>query len=365
MTNATQVGAMLVAASIFGGIALILKPRGLYVQLSACSFVVSLVVTQLLMKRLSSPPMNYRFPLTVTAMHFFSVWMVCIAYWATKYDIVRFSPLSIGSYRRYFVTITPITLSLPASVALNNVAMTYVGASVNAVVGTLTPIVTAAVACVLGRGLSCYGCFGMLIACIGALVVTYGELQYAAGDAGLFGQSPTLLGLSLSGASVIARSLKVVMQDRLLNASEYGAKGGDDSPGPVPMGPMHLWALQSTPCLFVAICYSLAVERWSEAWALLTWQVGGLILCTCASATWLNLAGMCIIKDLGASSMQIVGKMNTIVTIALSVALLGEHLPIAVVIGTVVVLFGVSIFEHAETSSRSQLTRKEARGMEV
>merc|ERR1712048_532538 len=114
-------------------------------------------------------------------------------------------------------------------------------------------------------------------------------------------------------------------------------------------GPLHLWALQAPPCALVAACQALISENVMQAWRQLTPAVGLMILGTCVSATILNLLGMLTIKDLGASSMSIIGKLNTIITVALAVVLLGEHLPGEVLAGTSIVLLGVFIFEHGES----------------
>merc|ERR1712032_453522 len=78
-----------------------------------------------------------------------------------------------------------------------------------------------------------------------------------------------------------------------------------------------------------------------------------MIFCTCISASILNIQGMISIKQLGASSMQIVGKLNIIVLVALSMAFFGETFPIEVVVGTFFVLTGVAVFEYGEHSARA------------
>ena len=59
-----------VTVGVFAALWAILAKRGKKVAISACCFVASLVTTQLLMKKLSSPPYSFRFPGLVTALHF-------------------------------------------------------------------------------------------------------------------------------------------------------------------------------------------------------------------------------------------------------------------------------------------------------
>merc|ERR1712232_836918 len=80
--------------------------------------------------------------------------------------------------------------------------------------------------------------------------------------------------------------------------------------------------------------YAISTESVTSAWEQLTPSIaflGGLVL-----------------KDLGASAQQIVGKLNTICIAATSVAFLNEHLPLVVVLGTLMVMTGVVVFERGQ-----------------
>jgi len=71
-----------------------------------------------------------------------------------------------------------------------------------------------------------------------------------------------------------------------------------------------------------------------------------MILLTCITATFLNVLGMTTMKQLGASSMQIIGKLNTIILLAFSMGFWGERMPQEVLVGTCFVLAGVAVFEQ-------------------
>mmetsp|Transcript_9883 Transcript_9883/g.26047 ORF Transcript_9883/g.26047 Transcript_9883/m.26047 type:complete len:405 (-) Transcript_9883:203-1417(-) len=329
--------AVALTIGVVSAVLFILRSRGWLVQLSTCTYIASLVVTQLLMKRLTSAPLEYRFPATVTALHFFSVWGTCVVYWAAQRDLTKCKASSIGSTRRYVATILPIACSLPLSVVFNNQAMLYVGASVNAVIGTLTPVTTALLQQLLGRTFSKLSWGGIALACIGALVITFGETRSMFGDVT---QHAEMYGVILSFVAVMCRSLKAVLQDKLLKPHEYEAVAEQ------PLAALHVWVVQAPLCAFVATCQALMSESVSEAWHELGFTSGAIIVCTCLSATTLNLLGMVAIKDLGASSMAIIGKLNVVIVVALSVALLGEHVPGLVFLGTGVTLLGVATFEY-------------------
>merc|ERR1719336_3521240 len=121
-----------------------------------------------------------------------------------------------------------------------------------------------------------------------------------------------------------------------------------------PMSVMHVYALTYSGGAFMSLLYSLWTESIVEAWNQLTLPIFGIVMCTAASALVLNFTGGYALADLGASSQQIIGKLNTIVISAFSVAFLGEHLPAIVLAGTALVLVGVAIFERGEHAASDE-----------
>lgn len=345
-----RAGGTIVAVGVFVAVWLILSSRSIRVRVSTCCYVASLVVTQLVMKQLVSDPFRYGFPAIVTSLHFLFVWVICLVYFAWVRDLGKCSPSSMGSARRFLTHIVPIACSLPLSIIFNNQAMVYIGAGLNAVVGTLTPVATAALQQFFGRALSPAAWFGIVVAFQGAIVIAWAEM----GDG--FGQSVAssfaAQGLAFSTVAILFRSLKVVLQDMLLKPSAYTSQlpTTQDNVKEQPLPPMQLLALQSPAGFFVSAIYSLATESPSDAWNRLTPNTALMVLCTCVSASALNILGMRAIRELGASAMQVVGKLNTIVTVALSVAFLGERLPIGVIAGACLVVLGIAIFERGNMS---------------
>ncbi|CAJ1344128.1 unnamed protein product [Effrenium voratum] len=330
--------ALLVTGGIFGAVWAILRPRGFAVQLCACGFVTSLVCTQLLMKHLASAA-RYRFPGLVTTLHFLFVWSVSWVFLAVRGEFQQCRPMSLGSGRRYAGFVLPIAASLPMSIVLNNTSLMYMGAGLAGVIGTLAPIITAILSHFLGRRISRAGWMGILVATCGASCIAMGEVEAGTQD------EFVLLGLVLCSISVLLRAVKAVLQDKLLEPAAYDVEKGQAYAAPS-LEPMHVWALTAPPCTLLALCYALCTESPAQAVTELTLSVGSLVLLSCISATVLNVLGMMTVKQLGASSMQIVGKLNTLVLLALSMGFWGEQMPKEVVLGTFFVLLGVAIFEH-------------------
>ena len=250
----------------------------------------------------------------------------------------------MGSVRRYVKFVLPIALSLPLSIALNNTSLLYMGAGLAGIIGTMAPIITAVLTHCLGRRINKTGWIGVSVATFGATCIGAGELKDQAGQ-----MNSVALGLVFCTASVFLRAAKAVLQDQLLEPTAYEseAEGQVDldlegqakrpsprrePPGspvslPSALSPMHVWALQAPPCTAWAVVYALLTESPNQAVANTTPQVARMILLTCITATFLNVLGMTTMKQLGASSMQIIGKLNTIILLAFSMGFWGERMP--------------------------------------
>merc|ERR1719343_1608172 len=97
-----EISSFVVIFGVFGAIFLLLRWRGLHVVASAYFFVVSLVTTQLAMSKLAAPPFNYRFPASITALHFYCVLLVCAFYsLAINKSMNLLSPTSMSSLQRF------------------------------------------------------------------------------------------------------------------------------------------------------------------------------------------------------------------------------------------------------------------------
>lgn len=351
--SARQVLAANVALGIFTVIYVALRSKGPLVPLFSCVFIVAVVAQRLLMKQLFSEPFEYRFPAFVTTLHFLSVWAICWLYFAWKGDLTKCTPRSLGSMRRYLVYIIPISCSVPLSVVLNNQALVFMGAGLNGIFSSLTPLTTALVSHTLGRRINRAGWGALFVAFIGAMVIASGKFNTSKSS------KYPLLGMTFALAAMGLRSIKVVLQDRILEPAAYTGREKQENEGPCapmrPSTPMHVWALQAPPCTLISLGITLCKEDLASAAGHMTSMTGSMILLTCATASVVNLCGMYNVKNLGATFGQVVGQLNTILLVSFSVAFLGETFPPQVVVGTVILLIGVSAYQLAEASGSKNL----------
>merc|ERR1719183_3422716 len=111
---------LVLMATILVAVCYVLRARGVWVQLRVCGYIYSLVSTQLLMKILTSPPINYRYPATVTTMHFFCVMVTIVAYYAAIGDLDKCKTTSLGSHRRYLTHVLPAAAAVVPSIVFSN-----------------------------------------------------------------------------------------------------------------------------------------------------------------------------------------------------------------------------------------------------
>jgi len=287
----------------------------------------------------------------VTTIHFATVVVACSVYWVSVGDPMKMSPTSIDGVR-WLQTVVPVAFSQPVSVVFNNKAMVYAGAGVCAIIGTLAPVLTAALSSACGRGLSRMSWMGVIVAFFGGMVIAKGEIASARGG------GRVAEGILYAFVSLFGRCLKVVVMDYMLAPKSYASSTGTQDPTPPPLTLMHTLGLCYSLGMVVTLVYAIATESLGAALLQLTPTIVFFIILSAFSALALNMLGGVVLKDLGASAQQIVGKLNTICIAAISVAFLGERLPAVVVCGTLLVLAGVVVFERGEhRKGASQYTK--------
>eukprot|EP00930_Biecheleria_cincta_P039716 TRINITY_DN27276_c0_g2_i1.p1 TRINITY_DN27276_c0_g2~~TRINITY_DN27276_c0_g2_i1.p1 ORF type:complete len:351 (+),score=42.60 TRINITY_DN27276_c0_g2_i1:90-1142(+) len=335
-----------VAAAILGIVCVTLRSRGLRAQACAVGYIVALVCLQLVMKQISSPPYSYQFPAWLTVLHYLTLSIAC------GVPFFKSGLAKISSWRRYCAQFAPIACSTPLCIVFNNQALVYLGAGINAVVGTLTPANTAVLQHFLGRRLARRSWTGITMAWVGGYFIAQGELSAAGSSQSSAQESMVITGLLYSFAALLLRSLKTVLFDRLISPRAYG--GQQEGSADLSLSPEEALALQTPGCALVACCYASMVESSRGAWEKITPSVAPLLILSCVLALALNILGMNSIALLGATSSQMIGKLNIVVVMALSTAFLGEVMHLEVVAGTLLVLAGIWYFERAETKAKAE-----------
>lgn len=342
-----QWAAALFTLAIFLGICVAYRGHGVIGLQVISTQVAAIIITQLSTKALMNDGFNY--PMTIASIHFLCIFIAMVA-WRASHAIrgikdrltvmVEDSSDCLHSVIWYFRRLAPIAMLQCMNVSLNTWSLLYVDAGFNALIGILAPVVTALVAAVLGARISGMGWIGIAIAIAGDALVSIEGSKIAMNRGGAF--TLVLFGIGLGISAMLARSVRSVLIDCQMN--EYAK----DTHCPK-LSPIEVAALLSPLVLFASMLTTLAIEGFHGYKALLVlgpYALRMLALST-ACALYLTIMGLVLIKMLGASAAQIAGKMNILVTAALSSAFLGEAISVLEIIGALAVLCGAAIFENS------------------
>merc|ERR1712151_1074791 len=138
---------------------------------------------------------------------------------------------------------------------------------------------------------------GISIALFGDGIIT---VDGASGDVG----TAVLLGVCLALVAMFMRSAKTVLMDYIMN------KYSGQAEKKIRLAPLELVAACAPLNVFTGLVVSLSTEGTRPMYAILDFDsyLFGILILNCASAIYVNLGGMVIIKMLGAPAAQIAGK---------------------------------------------------------
>lgn len=358
----TSHAAQWVAAAVALGIVLFIntvyRSLGPKVQCILLIYIVSLFSTQMAVKAAVS---RFPFPMLVTAFHFASTWLAtCIFFWSgmgkrgvlPRLSALRKLALSDGlcGWLSYIIQLGPVACALGTSVALNNAALVYIGVSLNGVINIATPLATAVLAAACGSQFAPLAWLGIVVAAFGDIIAAQSGFNAAVPG----GKAAAMLGVMCSVGAMLLRSLKSVMQERLMGRSNKvsPAKGCTSAP----LQPMQLIAMQAPLLTGVAIVLMVTMEGphgLAALWAISP-AAAAFLLLSCAAATSMNFSQMCAIGLLGAPAAQLAGKLNIFMTTALAAACFGEVLTPGEVGGAALALAGLGLYEKAQKSRCKQ-----------
>ncbi|CAE7489143.1 GONST5 [Symbiodinium necroappetens] len=330
--------ALVFTGSIFAGIAYAYRSHGLSGVAVVSTQVMAIMAVQLSTKLVLQTGFVYPTCIAAASLHFLCVWL---ASWAVERrsgakDGLLLMDLKSSGYDNaewYVKRILPIAVLQTLNVVLNTCSLLYIGAGFNAIIGILCPVLTALVSATLGARITSLAWAGMVTWPKSDAVISIEGLKNIS-KGGSEPLSLAVFGMSLGVGALFARSVRSVLMDCQMN--EYAA----DKACPR-LKPTQVVALASPAVFVLGFALTLILEGWKPYMEL-------LLAFSTACAVYLSLMGMVLIKMLGAAAAQIAGKLNILVTVALSSAFLHERLSLGFIVGAAAVLAGAAIFEHAK-----------------
>mmetsp|Transcript_42064 Transcript_42064/g.94568 ORF Transcript_42064/g.94568 Transcript_42064/m.94568 type:complete len:408 (+) Transcript_42064:145-1368(+) len=257
----------------------------------------------------------------------------------------------------YLQRIVPIGAAIALCTATNNESLKLISPGLNAIIASMTPVCTGLLSALCGSRYSSKAWTALLIAtCGGFFTVQEGvremeaTLESVQSDAG-----KSLFGMVLAFASLLLRALKTVIIERALRphrSDKPSRHSMEETRTPVPT-PTQTLVLQTPMVVIVSfLCAAADPAGLQEPF----FALGGLldrpllalgILVNVVAANILQIVGLIIIRMLGATSMQLAGKFNIFIVMALSAAYTGEHIPMDEWGGAVVILISANMFTSA------------------
>jgi len=324
------------ASMVCGLIIFIYGPDGTAVVTSVLTYVFALSTMKLAVK-LVFQTFAYPFPKFVTFLHFVSGAIVTYAIMKQR-DL----PIPRPTVSEFSLVICPIAFSVALSIGANNMALIHSSAAFTEIIGATNCLITIALIIFMGMPFNTRLIPAACVVALGCALGTVGEISFS------------LLGTILCLASNVFRSLKVVLQQKLMTGESKDK-----------FDPVALLFWISLPSMAVMLIGSLLTEGFAPYTAVLgrgsSAEHGLLfaILVSCVNATILNLAQLFVTKHLSAVGSQLVAQAKMVLTVLGGLVLFGEAFSRLEVVGFLVSTVGVYNFSRMDQALKEEQKAKQ------
>lgn len=222
-----------------------------------------------------------------------------------------------------------LALSFCASVACGNIALKYIFVSFAQMIASATPLFTMVLMYIVaGKRYSAAAYASMLPMCGGVMLCTAGELNFNS------------LGFAAVVSAGLFRGLKSIQQARLLTAEDERLSSLELL--------YHMSGFSVAPLL----AYTALVEypalhdpRLRGEGSLRLW---GLVLLSGSVSFFLNMANFQVTERTSALTLQVLGNIKVVLSIAVSLVIFGNSVSSSSTVGCVITLAGVAMYNRAK-----------------
>lgn len=279
----------------------------------------------------------YKFPLAITVVHMIFSWAVChVQIYYVRKSAKGGPDLSM---EQRIKKVAPLAACFALSVAMGNLSLKYIFPSFNQMLGAMSPLITVLLAVILPprKRYNAWTWLSMPVICGGLVVCTTKEVNFHS------------LGAFFAVGATVLRALKSIMQGRLLDSSEKM-----DS-----VTLLYYMAPFSAALLFGISLVLEGVEPYTLLMPKLRWSLNdeltpvtgvmhvvGLLLASGFNAWALNVMNFLVTAYTGPVTLQVLGNVKSCASIAVSVAIFGNHVSLSQVAGVSTCLVGVWIYTN-------------------
>jgi drug/metabolite transporter (DMT)-like permease len=260
---------------------------------------------------------NFKHPQFLTATHFVATAVVGSSILVYR-KVTQGHQIKVPDMDCALKGLLPVAVSFVLSLGFANNGLLLTNAHFYEMVGASTPVCTAGLAILIGRGFEKRLMPALSLICVSMFVIAFGEI------------SLSMLGLLACFGGVVMRSVKSTVQHSLMGGSEWKS-----------MDPVEVAVWQSMACFVLMTAWSLASEGFVPYQQILAWGPFMAVIYTCIAASILNIAALFVLRELGPVAQQIVGQLKGILAIVGAVATLGEQVTTQEIVGYTILMCGI------------------------
>jgi len=319
-------GAVIFVVSLLIGL---YHSRGVCVVVAILSYVGALSSMSMLIRN-CYVNVGFKYPQFLTATHFVFTAMVGLT--VLFYRSVRQgSKINVPDLNCFLKGLLPVAIAFTLSLGFANNGLLLTNAHFYEMIGSSTPLCTAGIAYLLGRGFEKRLMPPLALITMSLLVIAFGEI------------SLSLLGLMACLGGVVGRGCKSTLQHALMGGSEWKA-----------MDPIEVAVWTSLTCFILMAAWSLASEGLAPHRDILAWHTIEAVLYTCIGASILNIAALFVLRELGPVAQQVVGQLKGVLSVVGAVATFGEQVSLQQGIGYSVLMVGIYFYNKKDMEIKGE-----------
>lgn len=266
----------------------------------------------------------FAYPVVLTAVHMLVCWVLAGTTLHTVLRSQKGPPVSASTRTGTRI----LSLAFCASVACGNIALKYIYVSFAQMVTAAGPLFTIGLMyCMAGKRYSAQAYASMVPMCGGVMLCTAGELNF------------NLIGFAAVIAATLLRGVKSILQGKLLSAQEEQISS------------LELLFHMSGCSVVPLVAYAALSERAALSDPALRAEgaprLWGLVVLSGAVAFFLNLANFAVTKRTSAVTLQVLGNVKVVLSIAISLPVFGNSISSGAALGCATTLAGVAIYNAA------------------
>jgi len=271
---------------------------------------------------------HFELPATLTAVHMACSYVMsalCLRTCLPANARLDPSPETLANVRK-------LSLAFCLSVFCGNMALQYVYVSFSQMVGAASPLVTLLLSkCITDKQYAPLAYASMVPMCGGVMMCVRGELDWS------------VMGLLLLVASSMLRGVKSIMQGSLLTSHDETEK----------LDPLSLLKLMSKWSILLLGVYALVTGELGEIISvpeLRQIHVLARVFLSGIIAFALNVCNFLVTKYTSAVTLQVLGNIKVILSIAISLLIFHNPLSTTSAAGCALTLAGVALYQRGTTS---------------